>query len=82
MQGTLFVVEPQALLFELFKQNINLGLLVVDNLLLTLVHKAAVGSQSNVPQPKRDRHVQRRKLASVRCRRMKTSGADERLRGQ
>ena len=76
-QATLVVVEQQSLFSELFEQGLDLSVLELDDLLLTLVHKAAEGGQHDVPWLEQKRHVRRRKSASVRCRRMKSRGRHE-----
>ncbi len=78
-QSTLVIVEQQSLLSELFQQCFDLSVLELDDLLLTLVHEAAEGSQQDVPWLEDERHVRRRKSVSVRCRRMKSSARDERI---
>ena len=59
-QSTLVIVEQQSLLSELLQQGFDLGVLELDDLLLTLVHKAAKGSQHDVPRLENRRHVRRR----------------------
>ena len=59
-QATLGVVEQQSLISELLQQGLDLGVLELDDLLLSLVHKAAEGSQHDVPWLEQIRHVRRR----------------------
>ena len=73
-QSTLVIVEQQSLHSELFKQCFDLSVLELNDLLLTLVHEAAEGSQQGVPWLEGAEHVRRRKSVSVRCRPMKSSG--------
>ncbi|MBM82561.1 MAG: hypothetical protein CMJ78_18510 [Planctomycetaceae bacterium] len=65
-QSTLVVVEQQSLPSELLQQGLDLSVLELNDLLLTLVHKAAEDSQHDVPWLEQKRHVWRRKSASVR----------------
>ena len=60
-QSTLVIVEQQSLFSELLQQGIDLGVLELNDLLLPLVHKAAKGSQHDVPWLEQKRHVRRRK---------------------
>ena len=76
-QATLVVVEQQAFLSELFDQGVNLSVLELNDLLLTLVRQAAECSQHDEPWLEQKGHVRRRKSASVRWRRMKSSGRHE-----
>ncbi|HIE98862.1 MAG TPA: hypothetical protein EYQ63_18095 [Fuerstia sp.] len=46
----------------------------MDDLLLSLVHHATERGEQNVPSLEQEGHVRRRKPASFRCRRMKSSG--------
>lgn len=48
-QATLVIVEQLPLLSKLFEQDFDLSVLELSDLLLTLVHQAAVGSQQDVP---------------------------------
>lgn len=59
-QATLVVVEQQSLLSELLQQGLDLGVLELDDLLLTLIHEATENSQQNVPWLEDKGHVRRR----------------------
>ena len=50
----------ESLLSELLQQGLDLGVLELNDLLLTLVHKAAKGSQHDVPWLEQKSHVRRR----------------------
>ena len=58
--ATLVIVEQQSLLSELLQQGLDLGVLELNDLLLPLVHKAAEGSQHDLPWLEQKRHVRRR----------------------
>ena len=66
--STLVVVEQQSLLSELLQQGLDLSILKLNDLLLTLVHKAAEGRQQDVPGLEDKGHV--------RCRKWAVSGVD------
>lgn len=59
-QSTLVIVKQQSLFSELFEQGLDLSILKLNDLLLPLVHKAAEGSQQDVPGLEQRGHVRRR----------------------
>ena len=59
-QATLVIVDQQSLFSELLQQGLDLSVLELDDLLLSFVHKAAEGSQHDVPRLEQKRHVRRR----------------------
>ena len=59
-QPTLVIVDQQSLFSELLQQGFDLSVLEFNDLLLTLVHKAAEDSQHDVPWLEQKRHVRRR----------------------
>jgi hypothetical protein len=64
---------------ELLQQGFDLCVLELNDLLLPFIDHGAEGSEQDVPWLEQEGHVRRRKSASVQCRRMKSSGRDERL---
>ena len=54
------IVEQQSLLSDLLEQGFDLCVLEFDDLLLTLVHKAAEGRQQDVPWLEDGGHVRHR----------------------
>ena len=53
---TLVIVEEQSLATGLLQQGCDLGVLKLDDLLLTLVEETADGRQQDVPGPEQEGH--------------------------
>ena len=67
-QSSLVIVEEQSLATGLLQQGCDLGVLKLDDLLLTLVEDAADGHKQDMPGPEQEGHGYRRKSASFRQR--------------
>ena len=65
-QSSLVIVEEQSLATGLLQQGCDLGVLKLDDLLLTQVEEAADGHKQDVPGPEQEGHGYRRKSASFR----------------
>ena len=77
---TLVIVEEQSLATGLLQQGCDLGVLKLDDLLLTLVEETADGRQQDVPGPEQEGHGYRRKSASFPRRQLNSRGCDEQIR--
>ena len=70
---TLIVVEQQLLATGLLQQGLHLGLLELDDLLLTRVEDATNGHKQNVARPEQEGQGCRRTSASLQGCRMKST---------
>jgi hypothetical protein len=78
--SSLVIVEEQSLATGLLQQGCDLGVLKLDDLLLTLVEDAADGHKQDMPGPEQEGHGYRRKSASFRQRQWKSRGCDGEIR--